>query len=113
MILLSVVFIMCIPNMLNAGNEIGTIKKAFSEVVKLRFGRERLGSLFNLYPTIANTMNAMLNEIKREIVDNAVSYPRLSDKLFINNPKNIRKEMLSPTDNTNFSIDPILFNFSI
>ena len=61
---------------------------------------------------IANTTNAMLNAIKREIVDNGVSYPRLSDKLFINNPKSIKKEMLNPTDNTNFSVEPILFNLS-
>jgi len=35
----------------------------------------------------------------------------LSDKLFINNPINIRKEMLNPTDNTNFSVESILSNF--
>jgi hypothetical protein len=37
----------------------------------------------------------------------------VSDKLFINNPKNIRKEMLNPTASTNFSVEPILFNFKI
>ena len=31
--------------------------------------------------------------------------------MFINNPKSIKKEMLSPTDNTNFSVYSILFNF--
>ena len=112
MILLSVVFIKFIPNMLNAGNEIGTIKNTFSDVLKLRFGREKILFLFSLYPIIANAMIAVLNEINSGIVDNGVSYPKLSDKLFNNNPKNIRKEMLSPTDNTNFSVDPILFNFS-
>jgi hypothetical protein len=99
--------------MLNAGNRIGTIKKAFSDVVRLRVGREKIGSLFVLYPIIANTTNARLNEIKREIVANGVSYPRLSDKLFTNNPKNIKNEILSPQDNINFSKNPILFNFSI
>ena len=63
--LLSVMFMMCIPNMLNAGNKIGTIKKAFSDAVKLRYGRKRTTSLFILYPTIANTTNARLNEINR------------------------------------------------
>ena len=72
MILLSVVFITRIPNMLNAGNIIGKIKKAFSDVVKLILGKEKRGSLFTLYPIAANTMNAILNEIKREIVDNGV-----------------------------------------
>jgi hypothetical protein len=37
MILLSVVFMMCIPNMLNAGNITGIIKNAFSDVFKLSF----------------------------------------------------------------------------
>ena len=31
----------------------------------------------------------------------------------MNNPKNIRKEMLKPTDNTNFSVNPNLSNFRI
>jgi hypothetical protein len=73
MVLVSVVFITCIPNMLNAGNTIGTIKNAFSDVLKLRVGREKIEFLFHLYPIIANTMNTMLKEIKREIVDNGVS----------------------------------------
>ena len=51
--------------------------------------------------------------IKRGVVANGVSYPRLSDKLFNNNPKSIKKEILSPTDNTNFSVEPTLFNLSI
>lgn len=55
---------------------------------------------------ITNTMDARLNEIKRGIVDNG-------NKLFINNPKKIKKDILSPTDNTNLSADSILFNFSI
>ena len=73
MILLSVVFITCIPNMLNAGNNIGTIKNAFSDVVKLRFGREKTPSLFVLYAMIVNTMNAILKEINNGMVDNGVS----------------------------------------
>ena len=99
--------------MLKAGNKIGTIKNAFSDVVKLRFGIEKLWVLFNLYPMIANTMNATLNEIKSEIVDNGVSYARLSNRLFHSNPKNIRKDTLNPINNTNFSVNPILFNLSI
>jgi hypothetical protein len=71
--LLSVVFRMCIPNMLNAGNKIGTIKNAFSDVVKLRFGREKIGSLFISHPITPNTINAILKDIKSEIVDNGVS----------------------------------------
>jgi hypothetical protein len=51
--------------MLNAGNITGTIKNAFSGVFKLRFGREKTGGLFALYPRIVNIMNARLNEIKR------------------------------------------------
>ena len=73
MVLLSVVFINRIPNMLNAGNKIGTIKKAFSDVFRSRFGREKIGSLFVLYTIIANVMKAILNDIKREIVDKGVS----------------------------------------
>ena len=98
--------------MLSAGNRIGTTKNDFSDAVNSIFGRDKIGSLFILHPMIANTTNAMLNAIKREIVDNGVSYPRLSDKLFTNNPKNIRKEMLTPTNNTTFSVDPILSNLS-
>jgi hypothetical protein len=51
--------------MLNAGNITGTIKNAFSEVFKLRFGREKTRGLFALYPMIVNAMNTRLNEIKR------------------------------------------------
>jgi hypothetical protein len=73
MILLFVVFITCIPNMLNAGNITGTIEKAFSDVLKLRLGRDKIEVLFILHPTIANTMNARLNEINNGIVANGVS----------------------------------------
>ena len=73
MILLSVVFMICIPNMLNAGNRIGMIKNAFSGVVKLRLGKEKIGSLFIIHPMVANTMNERLKEIKRGIVANGVS----------------------------------------
>ena len=73
MMLLSDVFIMCIPNMLNAGKNTGTTKNVFSDVVKLKFGREKTLSLFVLYAMIVNTMNAILKEIKSGIVDNGVS----------------------------------------
>ncbi|MGB3345741.1 MAG: hypothetical protein WBA71_00585 [Candidatus Humimicrobiia bacterium] len=65
-------FITCIPNILSAGNKTGTIKNAFSDVLKLRFGREKIGSLFILYPIIANTINTILNEISNGIVANGV-----------------------------------------
>jgi acyl-coenzyme A synthetase/AMP-(fatty) acid ligase len=58
--------------MLNAGNEIGTIKNAFSDVLNAIFGREKVDSLFILYPMIINTINARLNEIKSGIIANAV-----------------------------------------
>ena len=73
MILLSAVFIRRVPSILNAGKNTGTIKKAFSEVVRLIFGREKIGSLFVLYPIVANTINTILNEINSGIVDNGVS----------------------------------------
>ena len=113
MVLLSIMFITYIPNMANAGKETGTIRTAFSDVLKLIFGGLKIRSLFILYPMIANAMNVTLNEIKRGAVDNGVSYPRLSDELFTNNPKNIKNDMLSPTDNTNFSVNSILFSFKI
>jgi hypothetical protein len=59
--------------MLKAGNITGIIKNAFSDVFKLSFGSEKEKSLFTMYPIIANTMNARLNEIRRGIVDNGVS----------------------------------------
>ena len=93
--------------------KIGMINNAFSDVVNLRLGIEKIGSLFILYPMMANIMNAKLNEIKSGIVANGVSYPIKSDKLLNNNPKNIRKEVLSPTVNTIFTVDSILFNLSI
>ena len=113
MILLSTMFIRYIPNRLNAGNKIGTIKNAFSDVLKLTFGSEKIGSLFITQPAIANTINARLNETKREIVANGVSQPRAIDMLFINNQKNNRKDMLNPTDNTNFSVKPIPFKYHL
>jgi hypothetical protein len=60
--------------MLSAGNKIGTIKNAFSDVLKLKFGagKVRFSTLFNLYPMIASKMNIKLNEIKRGIVDNGI-----------------------------------------
>jgi hypothetical protein len=62
----------CIPNIHNTGNKIGTIKNAFSDVLKLRVGREKINSLFSLYQTIANTINAKLKEINNEMVANGV-----------------------------------------
>jgi hypothetical protein len=56
--------------MLNAGNKIGIIKNVFSDVVKLRSGREKTAPLFILDTRIANRTNATLNEIKRGIIDN-------------------------------------------
>ena len=111
MILLSVVFITFIPSMLNAGNKIGTIKNIFSDVFKLRLGREQIGPLFSRYAIKISANATRLNEIKREVVDNGLSYPRLSDKLFNNKPKNIKKAMLIPQLNINFSKKSILFNF--
>ena len=99
--------------MLNAGNKIGMIKKAFSDVLKLGFGRIKIVSLFILYAIIDNRMHARLKVINSETVDKGVSYPRLSDKLFINKPKNNKKEMLSPHDKINFSKKSVLFDFSI
>ena len=58
--------------MLKAGNKIGTIKNAFSDVLKLRFGREKIGFLFILYPMIANTIITTLNEINNGTVANGV-----------------------------------------
>jgi hypothetical protein len=107
------VFIRYIPNILNTGNKIGAIKKAFSGMAKLRLGREMTKSLFDLYPIPANIINAVLNENKRILVANGVSQPRLRKILFINSPKNIRNVILIPTANTNFSVGPILFNFNI
>jgi hypothetical protein len=37
--------------------------------------------------------------------------PRRGYNVLMNNPMNIRKEMLNPADNTNFSVEPILSNF--
>jgi hypothetical protein len=104
---------MCIPNILKAGNKIGTIKNAFSDVLKLIFGEEQAVFLFIRYATKINKIATILNEIKSGIVANGVSYPRASDRLFNTNPKNIKKEMLSPTDNTNFSVSLSLFSFNI
>ena len=113
MMLLSVVFMTCIPNMLKAGNIIGTIKNAFSDVLRLRFGREKTVFLFIRYATRVSAIAARLNVINIGTVDSGDLYPKPSDELFSNNPKNIKNEMLSPTDNTNFSVNPNLFNFSI
>ena len=54
-----------------------------------------------------------MNEINNRLVDSGDLYPRASDRLFSNTPKNIENETLSPTINTNFSIIPILSNFKI
>jgi hypothetical protein len=72
-----------IPNILNAGNITGTIKNAFSDVVKLRLCKRFFPQKFVLiklfpkvlvlYPMIPKIINAILNEIKRGIIDNGVS----------------------------------------
>jgi hypothetical protein len=108
-----VAFIIYIPNMLNAGNNIGAIKNALSSVVKFKFGRIKNGSLNVLYFIIISAINTTFNAVKRYFVDNGVLYPILNDKLFINSPKNITNEMLNPTDNTNFSVRHILLILSI
>ena len=59
--------------MLNAGNKIGTIKNAFSDVFKFKFGRAKKSSLFTLYPTAANTTSVRLNEINNGMVANGDS----------------------------------------
>ena len=106
-------FIKCTPNTLNAGNKIGMAKNAFSNGFKFISGKGMIESLFILWLIIANIINAMLSEIARKIGDNGVWYPSLSEVLFINNPKNIRKDMLSPTDSTNCAVISISFNFRI
>ena len=69
MILLFVVFMKYVPNMLSAGNITGTIKKAFSDVVKLRFGREKTTFLFIRYAMKVSAIVARLNEINNGTVD--------------------------------------------
>ena len=113
MIFLSVVFITYIPNMLSAGNKIGTIRNAFSDVLKLKLGKEKATFLSIRYTTIISAITARLKHISSGTVDSGDLYPKLSDKLFSNSPKNIKNEMLNPTDNTTFSVDSILFNLSI
>ena len=56
---------------------------------------------------------AMLNEISRGKIDSGSVYPKASKTTFIINPKNIEKEMLSPTDRTIFSTEPSLFSFRV
>ena len=85
MVLLPSVFIKFIPNMLNAGNKTGAVKNAFSDTLKLRFGNQffrprdptssRLDVLIKLFPKvlIANTMNAILNEINNGMVAKGLS----------------------------------------
>ena len=74
MILLFVAFIKYIPKMLSAGNKIGTIKDIFSATFRLKLGiTNENASLFVLYPIIISKINARLNEMKREVIDNGVS----------------------------------------
>jgi len=70
--LLSVVFIICIPNILKAGNNTGMLKKPFSDVVNSIFGKERLKFLFTLCPMINNILNTIFNKINSGIVDRGV-----------------------------------------
>ena len=67
--LLSVVFITCIPNMLNAGNNIGTIKKALSDALKFRVGREKAEFLFIRYAIKIDTIATRLKQISSGTVD--------------------------------------------
>jgi hypothetical protein len=60
--------------MLNAGKVTGTIKNAFSDVFKLRFGREKIEFSFHLYPIIVNTMNTMLMIMAFHNQDRAINY---------------------------------------
>lgn len=99
--------------MLNAGKNMGTIKNAFSDVLKLISGREKTVFLFARYITMINATVARLSEINNGTVDSGVLYPKHGNKLFNNNPNNSKNDMLSPTDNTNFSVSPSLFNFSV
>jgi hypothetical protein len=55
--------------MLNAGNKIGTIKNAFSDMSKLQSGRENMLFLFVRYATRVNTIAATLNEINNGTID--------------------------------------------
>jgi hypothetical protein len=85
-ILLFVVFIRYVPNILNAGNNIGNVENIFSVGVNSIFGKEKLEFLLTLKPIIANIIKAMLNEINSGIVANGVEYPSLRDNVFISNP---------------------------
>ena len=74
MALLSVVFMIYIPNMVNAGKNIGMVKNAFSAAFKFKLGIvNENASLFVLYPTIQNKIIAALNVTTSEIVDNGVA----------------------------------------
>jgi hypothetical protein len=58
--------------MLNAGNKIGTIKNAFSDVLRSIFGKEKAAFLFIRYATRISAIVARLNEISSGIVDSGV-----------------------------------------
>ena len=73
MVLLLVVFMKYVPNMLNAGNKIGTIKNTLSEVLKLQSGKEKAVFLFIRYATRVSAITAILNEINNGTVANGVS----------------------------------------
>ncbi len=102
---------MYVPDMLSTGKNAGMIKNTFSDLLKS--GRVNSGSPFTFCPTLNNIIYALLNEIKRETVDNGVPKPILSNTLFNNNPKNIKNAMLNPTSNRTFSTIPISFSFNI
>jgi hypothetical protein len=70
--LLSVAFITSIPNILNAGNKIGTIRNAFSDVLRLKLGKEKMASLFIRYAIKISMIAAILKEINSGIVDSGV-----------------------------------------
>ena len=58
-----------VPNMLNAGNITGTIKNAFSDVLKLIPGKEKTAFLFTRYTTRISAIAARLNQKSTEPVD--------------------------------------------
>jgi hypothetical protein len=59
--------------MLNAGNITGTTKNAFSDVLKLIFGKEKTALLFTRYTTKISAIAARLKHISSGTVDSGVS----------------------------------------
>jgi hypothetical protein len=101
------------PRMLNRRNKAGKSQKAFSFASNLKPAKSNEKSLFLLYPMMAKIMTNTLKENTTDVVDKGVAYPRAKYTELIKRPKNIRKATLRPTDNTNLSVSPGLFNFSV